>query len=423
MSKTISIPGIEEYMRPYIPYFYRSEGHALSMNYIVGQLLDGERKSVEPMAERVHASERGMQRLLADVVWDHDGVIGEYRRRMLQLTSDPQGVLAIDDTGFPKKGRHSVCVARQYCGARGKVDNCQVGVSLAYVGQDVAWPFGMKLFVPVSWDDPAAQECREKRRKTHMPETARHREKWKVALDLLDEARAMGAPHRAVVGDSWYGDIPDFRKSLEERGEHYVVGVYSDAKVFLEPPVFELPPPAKRKRGRPSRKPRLVETNPPPVKVSVLGGALREEDWECLEIRKNCRGKPLLVEAVARRVWPAHGYRQGARHEETWLIIERRRNEQGDPELRYHFSNLPQETPTLEMVRLFHERFWIENGYQQLKEELGLDHHEGRSWPGWHRHVILTFLAYGYLAGIRLQEKKLCRQRFWESRLQGKMTG
>lgn len=123
-------------------------------------------------------------------------------------------------------------------------------------------------------------------------------------------------------------------------------------------------------------------------------------------MRRGSKGKPLVVEAVSLRVWPAVGYQKGNIHEQLWLIVERRNNERGDFELRYFFSNMPQDRPTLEMVRLFHERYWIEQGYQHMKEELGLDHHEGRSWVGWHRHVLLVFLAYGYLTHLRLQEKK-----------------
>ena len=125
----------------------------------------------------------------------------------------------------------------------------------------------------------------------------------------------------------------------------------------------------------------------------------------------------MVVEAVSRRVWPTKGYRKGNLHEEVWLIIERRHKNNGQFELRYYFSNMPQNMPTLEMVRLFHERFWIEQGYQQLKEELGLDHHEGRSWIGWHRHVLLVFLSFGYLTQLRLQEKKRVQQTIWMRRI------
>mgnify|MGYP001434293759 CR=1 FL=1 len=137
--------GIDDYMARFSPYIKRSEARALAQGYVVGLMMDGDRKSVEPMSEKVHASERGMQRLLAEVKWDHEGTFCEYRRQMLAETDDPQGVLLIDDTAFPKKGRHSVCVSRQYCGALGKVDNCQIGVSMTYVGQGFAWPYAMEF--------------------------------------------------------------------------------------------------------------------------------------------------------------------------------------------------------------------------------------------------------------------------------------
>jgi len=413
--------GIDDYMARYAPYIKRSEARELAQCYVVGLMMDGDRKSVEPMSEKVHASERGMQRLLTEVKWDRDGAFGEYRRQMLAETADPQGVLVIDDTGFPKKGRNSVCVARQYCGSLGKVDNCQIGVSLTYVGQGFAWPYEMKLFVPRSWDNP--DDCRAMRKKTHMPEEAHYREKWQMALDLIDLARTNGIPHRAVVADSWYGNVTEFRQGLDDRHARYVVGIHSDTAVFLESPVFVEPNPTQKKRGRPRKYPKLEETNPLPVKVSDLGKCVDEGDWEHLEIRRDSLGKPLVIEAVSRRVFPAQGYRKGTRYEEVWLIIERRQKDDNQSELRYFFSNMPQDMPTLEMVRLFHERFWIEQGYQQLKEELGLDHHEGRSWTGWHRHVLLVFLAFGYLTLQRIQEKKRVQQTLWYQRMGMAHTG
>jgi len=422
MAHNITFSSIEEYLAPYAPFFRRAEGKELAKCYVTGLMMEGERKSVEPMSDRVHASERGMQRLLTEVKWDHGGVSRVYRRRMLAETSDPQGVLVIDDTGFPKKGRHSVCVARQYCGALGKVANCQVGVSLSYVGQEVCWPYTMDLYVPKSWDNMQDSEYVLMRKKTRMPETVHYRKKWQIALEQIDLALEEGVPHRAVVADSWYGNVSEFRKELAERGEGYVVGVYSDTEVFLDPPVLLEAQPRKRRRGRPQKYPRVIETNPPPVKVSELGTSVGEDDWEHLELRRDSRGKPLIVEAVSRRVWPAQGYRKGFVHEEVWLIIERRHKANGQFELRYFFSNLPQEMPTLEMVRLLHERFWIEQGYKELKDELGLDHHEGRSWTGWHRHVLLVFLAFGYLTCTRLQGKKRQIQEMWKQRLQLALT-
>lgn len=406
MTKSTEYPDIVEFMGPFYKYFYRQEGRELADGYVVGLVMDGERKSVEPMSARVNASERGMQRLLTQVKWEEKEVFREYRQVMLAQTNDPQGILAVDDTGFIKKGQDSVCVSRQYCGSSGKIDNCQIGVSMTYVGQGVAWPYCMDLFVPEKWDNLENPDCVAKRKKTRMPDKVRHKAKWRIALEQIDIARADGTLHRAVVADSWYGNIPEFRQGLDERQEFYVVGVYSDTEVFLEQPVIELAPPQKKKRGRPRIRPLVENVRPSPVKVSDLGSRIAEDAWEHLELRKDSKGNPLISEAVSLRVWPAVGYRKGHLHEQVWLIVERRNNEGKGKELRYFFSNMPHDKPTIEMVRIYHERFWIEHGYQQLKEELGMDHHEGRSWIGWHRHICLVFLAYGYLTWLRLREKK-----------------
>ena len=420
METEIIYPGIDEYMAPFKVFFRRSEGRALAESYVSGLLMDGERKSVEPMSERVNASERGMQRLLSHVIWDEQGVLSTYQERMLAVSSYPMGLFLIDDTSFPKKGRESVCVARQYCGAKGKTDNCQVGVSMTYIGQGVAWPFGMKLFVPESWDSNDA-ECVRRRTKTKMPDSVHYRPKWRIALELLDEARARQVPHWAVVADSWYGNIPEFRQELVSRGERYILGVYADTQVFLESPAIEQAPPSEHKRGRPREKIKLV-VSPEPIKVSAVGAVIADDAWERLAIRRDCRNKQLIVEAVSLRVYPAYGWRNGAVHEDVWLLIERRRSAKGEVELRYFFSNMPQTIPTIELARLNHERYWIEHGYQQLKEELGLDHHEGRSWLGWHRHVLLTFLAYGYLTLIRLEQKKQRNLSMWRTWFQHRGT-
>ncbi|MDI6752952.1 MAG: transposase [Thermodesulfobacteriota bacterium] len=157
-------------------------------------------------------------------------------------------------------------------------------------------------------------------------------------------ARTDGIPHRAVVADSWYGTVTEFRKELDNRKERYVVGIHSDTEVFLESPVFVEPEPKEKKRGMPRKYRKLMETNPLPVKVSELGKCVSERDWEYLEIRKDSLDKPLVIEAISRRVWPAKGYRKGIRHEEVWLIIERRHKNKDDDELRYFFSTMPQDT-------------------------------------------------------------------------------
>jgi SRSO17 transposase len=195
MTREIICPGIDDYMKPFFSYFNRSESRELAENYVTGLLIDGERKSVEPMSENLHASERSMQRLLSDVKWDDKGVAVQYRRNMLSATADPLGILVLDDTGFPKKGRDSACVARQYCGATGKTDNCQIGVSMTYVGCDVAWPYAMDLYIPESWDQTDNADCIAKRKKTRIPESAHYKPKWRIALDFIALARKDQVPY------------------------------------------------------------------------------------------------------------------------------------------------------------------------------------------------------------------------------------
>jgi SRSO17 transposase len=422
MKTTVKCPGLDEYMAPFAPCFHRSESRGLAESYVTGLLMTGERKSVEPMSERVHASERSMQRLLSDEKWDENSVLATYRRIMLAATSDAAGILVLDDSGFPKKGRNSVCVARQYCGARGKTDNCQIGVSMSYVGRDIAWPYAMELFVPETWDQIDETDCMALRIKTKMPETVHHVSKWQMALDFIDQARADQVPHRAVLADSWYGTILEFRQGLNDRNETYIVGVYSNTQVFLEAPILEILPAREHKRGRPRKHPDVIETNPKPVTLSAIGERITDDAWQRMELRRDSRGKPLIAEAVSMRVWPACGWRKGTIHEQVWVLIERRPLIQGGYELRYFFSNMPLHMATIDLARLYHERYWIEQGYQQLKEELGLDHHEGRSWIGWHRHVLLVFLAYGYLSLLQLQEKKRLITDLWTRWLQDRPT-
>ena len=319
MTTEIICPGVDEYMAPFMSFFHRSEGRALAESYVSGLLMDGERKSVEPMSERVNASERSMQRLLSHVKWDEKGVLSTFQERMLAVSSDPTGLFLIDDTSFPKKGRESVCVARQYCGATGKTDNCQVGVSMTYIGQGTAWPFGMKLFVPESWDCDD-DECMRRRSKTKMPDSVRYRPKWRIALELLDEARAGQLPHWAVIADGWYGNIPEFRQELVRRGERYILGVYADTQIFLEAPTIEHPPQSERKRGRPREKVNVAAVSPEPIKVSAIGAAIADDAWEHLAIRQDCRNKPLVLEALSLRVYPAHGWRNGVVNEDVWLL-------------------------------------------------------------------------------------------------------
>lgn len=361
--------------------------------YLRGLLQDGDRKSVEPMATRVPLPEgldvsdpdQALQQFLGQSTWDEQAVLKRYRATMGAKFSDPAGIFVIDDTTFPKQGTHSVGVQRQYCGALGKRANCQCAVSVHYVAPRGHYPLDMRLYLPESWlGDPGRLD------KAHVPEAERRSQtKGRIALELLDRVRAEGLPGRVVVADAGYGVSGPFRDGLDERGLHYVVGVTDEMVVFAEEPRWIAP--GSGARGRPRTRPCLADDSPRPVSLKELAARTprRKVTW-----REGTKG-PMAGRFAWLRVWPAGGWATGecASAGPIWLLIE----EQADGALKYAFSNLPADTRRLRAVRLWRSRWPVELGYQQMKEELGLDHHEGRSWRGFHHHACLVMLAFGFL--------------------------
>jgi SRSO17 transposase len=393
---------LEAYAERFRPHFNRLRQALWSGVYLRGLLLEGERKSIEPLAQRVSLPaalgvvadpEQALQQFVNQSNWDEGAVAREYRAALAEALADPDGVFVVDDTTFPKAGRHSVGVQRQHCGALGKKANCQCAVSLHYVAPKGHGPLSMRLYLPPAWlNEPARLE----RAGVPLPER-RDLTKGQIALELLDQARAEGWPGRVVVADAGYGVSGPFRRELEARGLHYLVGVTEQMIVFAEPPRWQWPDKAVRGRSAPRSRPRLATDSPPPVTLAELAARtpLRRVTW-----RTGTKG-PLSARFAWLRVWPAYGWAAGecAEAEPHWLLIERR----NDGTIRYAFSNLPATTSRLAAVRLWRSRWPVEQGYQQMKEELGLDHFEGRSWHGFHRHACLVMLAYGFLTLERLR--------------------
>jgi SRSO17 transposase len=372
--------------------------------YLAGLIQEGERKSIEPLSRRVTLPpelqvkdpDQALQQFVNQSPWDEQQVLERYRSVMAETFADPAGIFVIDDTSFPKQGRHSVGVQRQYCGALGKRANCQVAPSVHYVAPKGHCPLAMRLYLPESWlDDPKRLD------KVGVPQAERRPlSKGQIALELLDQVREDGWPGQVVVADAGYGVAQDFRDGLQQRGLQYVVGVTEDMVVFTEEPRWIVPPWSGRGR-RPTR-PRLTDDSPRPVSLRELAARtpLRKVTW-----REGTKGE-LSGRFAWLRVWPAQGWQTGDRAgaEPIWLLIE----EQADGKLKYAFSNLPEGTRRLRAVRLWKSRWPVEQGYQQMKEELGLDHFEGRSWRGFHHHACLVLLAYGFLA---LEQERMKRTR------------
>lgn len=390
-------PGVLDRLRDYAALFAEDFPQAKPARwagvYLHGLLLDGERKSIEPLARRITLPkgltstdpEQALQQFVNQSPWDEHQVLRRYRAHLAETFASPAGIFVIDDTSFPKQGRHSVGVQRQYCGALGKKANCQAAPSVHYVSPTGHYPLDLRLYLPDSWlSDPnrldqAGVPAAERRALT----------KPQIALELLDRVRGEGLPGWAVVADAGYGAAGEFRDGVAARGLVYLAGVTGDCVVFAEPPTWS--PPRASGRGRPATRHHLAPGSPPPVALSELAQRvrLRQVTW-----REGTKGK-LSARFAWLRVWPGQGWQEGAcaGAGPIWLLIE----EQADGKLKFAFSNLPPGTSCLKAVRLWKSRWPVEQGYQQLKEELGLDHFEGRSWRGFHHHACLVLLAYGFL--------------------------
>jgi SRSO17 transposase len=359
----------------FAPDFPQAKPAAWAGVYLRGLLLDGERKSIEPLSRRVRLPhgltskdpEQALQQFVNQSPWDAQRVLRRYRARLADALASPEGLFLFDDASLPKRGSHSVGVQRQYCGALGKKANCQVLVSVHYVSPTGHYPLDLRLYLPDQW---LADPDRLDRAGAHAAER-RPLTKAQIGLALLDRARAEGLPGWAAVADAGYGVSGEFREGLAARGLRYIVGVTEDFVVFPQPPRWVAPAPATG--GRPQTRSQLAEGAPPPVPLHGLAARLprRKVTW-----RQGTKGK-LSGRFAWLRVWPGHGWQRGecAGAGPVWLLIE----EQSDGKIKYAFSNLPPETSCKRAVRLWKSRWPVEQGYQQLKEELGLDHFEGRS--------------------------------------------
>ena len=412
MNKTFTpelTPEVLERLRDYADHFRDDFRHTSQRSwsgvYLRGLLQDGERKSIEPMVGRVplpgelcdiEDPEQALQQFVNQSPWDEQKALHSYRTVMAGTFASPEGIFVIDDTGFPKQGKHSVGVQHQYCGQLGKKANCQVAVTVHYVSPNGHFPTALRLFLPQSWTSSP-----ERLEKAGVPEKYRVAQtKGEIALELLDQVRGEKLlPGNLVVTDAGYGVSQPFREGLEQRGLFYIVGVTPEMVVFTAEPRWDWPE-ERPARGRPRKRPHLAEDNPRPVSLKSLAESLprHKVTW-----REGTKGK-LSAQFAWVRVWPGQGWAEGtcAGAEAIWLLIE----ERNDGQIHYAFSNLPACTSRIKAVRLWKSRWPVEQGYQQMKEELGLNHFEGRSWRGFHHHASLVMLAYGFLALEQLRAKE-----------------
>jgi len=380
----------------------RKDQRARGQCYLRGLMLDGRRKSIEPMAARLggEVHYQALHHFVAASPWDWRPV----RRRLAErlVAELAPTAWAVDDTGFPKDGDHSVGVQRQYCGTLGKTANCQLGVSVNAVTEQASCPLDWRLFLPECWDDDT-----RRRAACQVPARVRHRPKWQLVLDMVDELDQWGLSPPVLVADAGYGDAGEFRQGLEDREIGYVVQVKADTSAYPEQTRPTVAPyagrgrrPRPRYRDKPASLKQLALQAGPQTGMELIWrrGSKGLQRSRFLALRIGPAGITPRRQAAARA--DGAGWELPVR----WLLVEWPASKV-EP-VKYWLSNLPKATPLVELVRLGKLRWRIEQDYRELKGALGLDHFEGRSWPGWHHHVTLVSVAHGFLTLERLRRPK-----------------
>lgn len=374
----------------FAPLFGRTEAQQRSEQYVRGLLVQQtDRRNAENVAEMIEgATPRTLQRLLTEAPWATEPVIDHMQAYIGARLNTPAGVFVLDESGFPKQGRHSVGVGRQYCGTLGKVGNCQLGVFLAYASERGHALVDMRLFLPKAWtDDPA--RCRA----AGVPEGIAYQSKAELGLAMLRQARAAGhLEGRWVAGDDAYGMVPTLRDALDADGWRYVLDVPQTTPVFTQCAPVLVPPWSGR--GRVPTKPRLAPAAPLPQTAHDVAASLPPTAWQEVTVAEGAQG-PRTYLFVALRVWES---RAGVPGRVSWLLL--RRNRDGS-EARYYLSNAPADTPLLVLAQVAAARWTIETDFETAKGETGLDEYEVRRWRGWHHHITLALLAGVFLLTLQ----------------------
>jgi SRSO17 transposase len=374
----------------FAPLFGRREARRRSEQYLRGLLVQQtDRRNAENVAEVVPgASARTLQRFLTEAPWRHEAVIDRLQAYLAPRLASDDAVFVLDETGFPKQGRQSVGVARQYSGTLGKVGNCQVGVFLGYAAARGHALIDLRLYLPQRWtEDPARCQA------AGVPAGIAFQTKPQLGLAMLRQARAAGhLPGCWLTADEAYGQVPSFRDALDADGWWYVLEVPKTTPLFDQPAPITRPPWSGR--GRPPTRARLAAGAPPPTTAEAVALSLAAVDWQVLTVAAGAQG-PRSYQFAGRRVWESGS---GLPGRETWLVL--RRNLDGS-ELKYYLSNAPADTSLWTLGRVGALRWTVETEFQQEKGETGLDEYEVRRWAGWHHHITMALLAGAFLLTVQ----------------------
>jgi SRSO17 transposase len=396
---------LSSFVEEFVDSIGRAERRHWCKLYLAGLLLDGERKSILPIAERVGGDVQALRQFVNQSPWDHEELLRDLRQHVVRQLSLTDGVLILDDVALPKKGKHSVGVAHQYCGALGKTSNCQSIVSWQLSSGEIHIPVIARLYLPKAWTTDS-----ERMDEVGVPYGARtFLEKWRIALILLDELLGE-LPFTSVTFDAGYGANRDFLHALDERDIHFSGQIACDLTFWDGDAEIDTSISHKSGLGRKRSYAHIADKRLKPKSAKKWGELLFADDRNIhsVDLPLKSGGKATYV---AKRMYESVRQRTRVAGPARWLIIERL----DDGSFKYYVASNPDQVSAKEALLEARERWKVEQGYQQLKEELGLDHYEGRSWRGLHHHIAMTFMAYDFLQMLRVDRAKKKWRHFADS--------
>jgi SRSO17 transposase len=387
------VADLEAYAAQFRSCFARASQGAWAQRYLQGLVSDHPRKSIEPMALAHGFPIRSMQAFIAESPWHTDALRHQHQQLVAQTLGDDDGVLLVDESAMPKQGQHSAAVAAQYCGALGKVANCQVGVFIGYASQKGYTLLDGQLFVPECWFDEAHTALRQE---VGIPDAVTFLTKPQLAVQLIQAIMERATlPVQWVAADALYGDSPAFRDAISEVGLWYFTEVACSTLIWRRHPAVIVPPWSGK--GRKPSKQRLKTPTNRPYRADELLRRLPKTAWVRSTIKEGSKG-PIVCDFAFVRVTETRGNLPGPR---LWLII--RRNVADPSEVKFYLSNAPEAIETVRLVRMSGMRWPIELTFEEGKGEVGMDQYETRSWIGWHHHMTLVMLAHHFLVWVRVR--------------------
>jgi SRSO17 transposase len=387
-------PRLGEYLRQFDDCFPRRDTRAHLPVYVEGQLSDLPQKSVEPIALKGNVPPRTLQQFLASFSWDEDRMGQHLQEIVAREHASPRAIGIIDETSDPKKGDKTPGVQRQHCGAVGKQDNCIVTVHLGYAADDFHCLLDGELFLPESWSNDRAR-CRE----AGIPDTMTYRPKTEIALELYDRARSNGIALEWLTFDEWYGGKPPFLRALDQRGQKFVGEVPKNYWAWTEPPPVTKRPFRRRGTTRTRRQKRVVAGSRKAISVAVMlrrHPPLRDQPWQRYRVKDGEKG-PQVWEVKHLFIYPKDA--DGLPNRRYHLLVAR--NVLDPSTGKYFISNAPPETSVETLLLVAFSRWRVERCFEDEKGELGLDHYEGRKYPGLKRHMIISAVSHLFLAKVQ----------------------